>query len=208
MSPEEGHHRIQSLNIGNAEHFETKDNQLLSRIETLTSGSMHPYGLVHIWIGNVGAILLSLLYSDRRAHTHVFTEEPVSELYALVNAEVWSQFTIHRTSASLISADMLSATLSRGLVHLNQVVSIHHEAGDSQLSLLSSLSNLPVSDSCLISECRQGLFTVVKAWPDFDPSLVTFTVQRDIKGRPDLTGLLEYRNELQCSRQPTFSSRQ
>ena len=148
MSPEEGHHRIQSLNIGNAEHFETKDNQFLSRIETLTSGSMHPYGLVHIWIGNVGAILLSLLYSDRRAHTHIFTEEPVSELYALVNAEVWSQFTIHRTSASLISADMLSATLSRGLVHLNQVVSIHHEAGDSQLSLLSSLSNLPVSDSC------------------------------------------------------------
>ena len=104
---EEFHHRIQSLNHSFCEyqHFESKENAELSFCEVNTSGSLQPLGQTHIWIGKPSVVFFNLLYSDRRAHIHVFTEAPVTEIYSLVNADMWCQFTVHRIQESNISTN-------------------------------------------------------------------------------------------------------
>ena len=91
MPTEEFQHRISSLNhnFSEFEHFESKENAELNICEVNTSGSLQPLGQTHVWIGKPSVVFFSLLYSDRRAHIHVFTESPVTEIYSLVNSDMW-----------------------------------------------------------------------------------------------------------------------
>ena len=66
MSPEEFEHRINSLNEDNPGHYESAKNKILSKLECLSSGTFHPYGLAHVWIGPPGALLIKLIFGDRR----------------------------------------------------------------------------------------------------------------------------------------------
>ena len=121
-------HRINSLNHhgDEYEHFETTENAELSHLESLISGTLNPLGQVHVWIGMPSVEFFSLLYSDRRAHIHLFTESPVTEIYNLVNADMWCHFDVHRIPEANISADLISAVLSQSLVSLDQILTVHH----------------------------------------------------------------------------------
>ncbi len=132
MPTDEFDHRINSLhhNFSDFQHFESAENAELSFSEVNTSGSLQPQALgqVHVWIGKPSVVFFNLLYSDRRAHIHVLTESPVTEIYNLVNADMWCQFTVHRIQEINISADLISSrVLAQGLVSLRQVLTIHHE---------------------------------------------------------------------------------
>ena len=176
MSNVEFEHRINSLNHhgDEYEHFETTENAELSHLESLISGTLNPLGQVHIWIGAPSVEFFSLLYSDRRAHIHVFTESPVTEIYNLVNADMWCHFDVHRIPEANISADLISAVLSQSLVSLDQILTVHHECSDGSPSLHDLLSSLPTSAAGLRTECNNGNFAVVSAWPEFDQSLIHF----------------------------------
>ena len=176
MSDAEFDHRINSLGHhgDEYEHYETTENAELNSLESLTSGTLNPLGQVHVWIGMPSVEFFSLLYSDRRAHIHLFTESPVTEIYNLVNADMWCHFDVHRIPEANISADLISAVLSQSLVSLDQILTVHHECSDGKPSLQGLLSSMPTSASCLRTECNNGNFTVVSAWPDFDQSLIHF----------------------------------
>ena len=45
LPPEEFEHRINSLGETNPDHYESKKNKILSKLECLSSGTFHPYGL-------------------------------------------------------------------------------------------------------------------------------------------------------------------
>ena len=198
---EEFHHRILSLNHNFCEyqHFESKENAELSFCEVNTSGSLQPLGQTHIWIGKPSVVFFNLLYSDRRAHIHVFTEAPVTEIYSLVNADMWCQFTVHRIQESNISTDQISAVLSQGLVSLKQVLTIHHECSEGGPSLLGLLSNLPSSTACLRTECNGGNFTVISAWPGFNPELIRYTFNHHTASENDIERLLAHYDSLRIA---------
>ena len=127
----------------------------------------------------------------------MFTTAPITELYALLPADVWSQITVHRVPLSAMSADLLSATLSSGMVHLNQVMSIHHQCEEGGSSLQSMMSRLPVSPACLVSESREGEFTVLKAWPDLDLGRTHYTLARENSDENCVLRFLKHHDELQ-----------
>jgi hypothetical protein len=127
----------------------------------------------------------------------VFTTAPITEFYALLPADVWSQITVHRVPLSAMSADLLSATLSSGMVHLNQVMSIHHQCEEGGSSLQSMMSRMPVSPACLVSESRDGEFTVLKAWPDLDLGRTHYTLARENSDENCVLRFLKHHDELQ-----------
>ena len=139
--------------------------------------------------------LFALIHGDRRARVHIFSPLPVNALYDLLPADVWHQFVPHRHKLVDITADLVSATLSRALVRLDSVMSVHHEAGDDGPSLDSVLTRLPVSSTCCVTESRGGILRVVKAWPSLDPTLVSFTIQPP-GGKCDIEGLIQHYEEL------------
>jgi hypothetical protein len=52
-------------------------------------GVSHPFGQVHVWIGRPSVVLFKILDSDcRRAHIHMFTESPVTDMNDLTAAEI------------------------------------------------------------------------------------------------------------------------
>ena len=201
MPRDEMQHRLDSLNHGFSEyqHFQSKEDAELHFLEVNTSDYLQPLGQVHIWIGSPSVVFFNLLYSDRRAHIHIFTESPVTEIYSLVNADMWSQFTVHRMPEVTISADLISAVLSQGLVSLTQVLSIHHECTEGGATLIGLLSNLPSSTACLRTECKDGIFTVISAWPDFDPSLIRYKFDHGAASDTDIEQMLAHHDNLRIA---------
>jgi hypothetical protein len=144
-------------------------------------------------------VFFNLLYSDRRAHIHIFVDSPVTEVYNLVNTDMWSQFTVHRMAETNISADLISAVLSQGLVSLNQVLTVHHECTDGGPSLIGLLSNLPTSTASLRTECNGGNFTVISAWPDFDTALIQHKFNPDCANEGAIQDLLAHHDKLRIA---------
>ena len=123
------------------------DDAALNVCELSTYELLHPYGQVHVWIGPISVVFFKLLYSDRRAHIHVFCDTPVTDVYSLVKPDYWCQFDVHRIHPSALSSDLLSAVLSQGLVDLANVMTLHHECSkdSNSSSLVCLLSTLPTS---------------------------------------------------------------
>jgi hypothetical protein len=195
LSAAEHSYRFEMLNSLSSDHFETDENRQLRELETLSSGTINPCGMHHVWIGAPGALLFALIHGDRRARVHIFSPLPVNALYDLLPADVWHQFVPHRHKLVDITADLVSATLSRALVRLDSVMSVHHEAGDDGPSLDSVLTRLPVSSTCCVTESRGGILRVVKAWSSLDPTLISFTIQPP-GGKCDIEGLIQHYEEL------------
>ena len=59
----------------------------------------------------------------------------MTEIYNLVNADMWCHFDVHRIPEANISADLISAVLSQSLVSLDQILTVHHECSDGSPSL-------------------------------------------------------------------------
>ena len=85
---------------------------------------------------------------------------------------MWCHFDVHRIPEANISADLISAVLSQSLVSFDQILTVHHECSDGSPSLHDLLSSLPTSAAGLRTECNNGNFAVVSAWPEFDQSPV------------------------------------
>ena len=176
LSDAEHSYRLESLNTVTVEHFDTDENSRLLELELQSSAVLNPSGMHHVWIGVPGPLLHHLILSDRRVRVHVFTSFPVNSLYDSLPPDVWHRFVSHRHNIADITADLISATLSRELVRLDVLLSVHHEASDDGPSLDSVLFRLPVSDTCIVSEMRGGNFRVVKAWQSLRPELVCFKI--------------------------------
>ncbi len=126
LSDAEHSFRLDSLNTVTVEHFDTDENSRLLELELQSSLVLNPSGLHHVWIGVPGPLLHHLILSDRRIRVHIFTPFPVNSLFDSLPAEVWHRFVAHRHHISDISADLVSATLSRELVRLDVLLSVHH----------------------------------------------------------------------------------
>jgi hypothetical protein len=176
LSDAEHSFRLGRLDTVTVEHFDTDENSRLLELELQSSLVLNPSGLHHVWIGVPGPLLHHLILSDRRIRVHIFTPFPVNSLFDSLPAEVWHRFVAHRHKISDITADLVSASLSRELVRLDVLLSVHHEASEDGPSLDSVLFRLPVSDKCLVSEMRGGTFRVVRAWLSLSPELVCFRV--------------------------------
>ena len=199
MPDDEHRARIQSLNQNGANytHYESADDVALDVCELATYEHLHPYGQVHVWIGPISVVFFKLLYSDRRAKIHVFCDSPVTDVYSLVKPDLWCQFDVHRVHPSALSADLLSAVLSQGLVDLANVMTLHHECPKDSDSLVCLLSSLPTSNVCLRTECCDGHFTVVKAWPEIDHDLLHFRFDPEHADEAAIQRLLQHHDNLQ-----------
>jgi hypothetical protein len=64
------------------------------------------------------------------------------------------------------------------------------------------LSTLPTSDVCLRTECRDGHFTVVKAWPEIDHELLHFKYNPEHADEAAIQRLLQHHDNLQIAQMP------
>jgi hypothetical protein len=201
MPASEHRARIESLNQDGRDyaHYESAEDAALSICELSTYELLHPFGQVHVWIGMISVVFFKLLYSDRRAHIHVFCDTPVTDVYSLVKPDFWCQFDVHRVHPSALSSDLISTVLSQGLVDLANVMTLHHECSKDSDSLVCLLSTLPTSEVCLRTECRDGYFTVVKAWTEIDHDLLRCKYNPEHADEAAIQRLFQHHDNLQIA---------
>ena len=61
------------------------------------------------------------------------------------------------------------------------------------------LSTLPTSDVCLRTECRDGHFTVIKAWPEIDHDLLRFKYNPEHADEAAIQRLFQHHDSLQIA---------
>jgi hypothetical protein len=183
-----------SMFIANREEWIQSINEEsnLAVLENSTFEILSPHGLQHLWIGPPTIQLLYLLFRDRRAQVHLFSNQSIAELYALLHPSTWHQLNWQCLDPRILNADMIKTCLRRDRVDTKHLASVHHERTAECPSLDLEILSIPLDANCIGTERYQDTIKVIFGPSSLKPHQCTHSKGEEC----DHQGIIDFLDEL------------